>query len=112
MSGRIADYALLSDCQSAALVDRHGSIDWWCAPRFDSRSCFARLLDDDAGHWSIRPALTFDSHRAYDNGTLVLRTSFRTVDLTDALLLSTGPRASCPAAHAMGRLAAANALSQ
>ena len=52
----IADHALLSDCHSAALVDRAGSVEWWCAPRFDSPSLFARLLDDRAGHFSIRPA--------------------------------------------------------
>ena len=49
----IADYALLSDRHSAALVSRAGSIDWLCFPRFDSPSIFARLLGDEAGHWSI-----------------------------------------------------------
>jgi GH15 family glucan-1,4-alpha-glucosidase len=55
----IADYGLLSDCNSAALVSRDGSIDWLCVPRFDSPSVLARILDADAGHWSIRPAAEF-----------------------------------------------------
>ena len=50
----IADYALLSDRHSAALASRDGSIDWLCFPRFDSPSIFARLLGDEAGHWSVR----------------------------------------------------------
>ena len=55
----IAEYGLLADCNSSALVDRAGSIDWLCLPRYDSDAIFARLLDPDAGHWSIRPAGTF-----------------------------------------------------
>jgi len=92
----IADYGFLSDCQSAALVDRHGSIDWWCVPRFDSPSVFGRLLDVDAGHWAIRPVGEFDLERFYLPDSLVLRSVFRTaggeVTLTDAAALSPGAR--------------------
>ena len=47
----VADYGLLADCNSAALVDRDGSIEWLCLPRYDSDAVFARILDADAGHW-------------------------------------------------------------
>jgi GH15 family glucan-1,4-alpha-glucosidase len=92
----IGDYGLLSDCQSAALVSRDGSIDWYSPPRFDSPSVFARLLDPEGGHWSIRPAGDYEVERAYLEDTMVLRTEFRTengrVALTDALALGDGER--------------------
>jgi alpha,alpha-trehalase len=92
----IADYGLLSNCNSAALVDRHGSIDWLCLPRFDSPALFTRLLDPDAGHWSIRPAESFTTERRYLPGTLVLETTFRTdsglVRVTDCMAFAEGQR--------------------
>lgn len=88
---KISDYAFLSDCQSAALVSRRGSIDWFCAPRFDSPSVFGRLLDRDAGYWLIRPRGRFSSRRQYTADTLVLKTTCSTsggaVEITDALAL-------------------------
>jgi GH15 family glucan-1,4-alpha-glucosidase len=85
----IADYALLSDSQGAALVDRSGSIDWACLPRFDSPSTFARLLDGRAGHWRLSPSDPFQAERRYVDGTMVLRTEFRTeggaVSVTEAM---------------------------
>jgi GH15 family glucan-1,4-alpha-glucosidase len=90
----IGDYALLGDCHSAALVGRDGSIDWWCAPRFDSRSAFARLLDRGAGHWSIRPSESYVVERVYLEDTMVLQSTFSTtggvVRLTDAMVLGPG----------------------
>jgi GH15 family glucan-1,4-alpha-glucosidase len=90
MSHPIGDYALLSDCQGAALVSQDGSIDWACLPRFDSPALFARLLGRDAGHWLIAPAEPAQVARAYLADTLVLRTQFRTstgtVALTDAMV--------------------------
>src|SRR5437899_11409780 len=74
----IADYGLLSDCSSASLVSRDGSIDWLCMPRFDSPAVFARLLDADAGHWSIRPAGAFTTTRRYLQGSLAVETIFTT----------------------------------
>ncbi|MDR0357918.1 MAG: glycoside hydrolase family 15 protein [bacterium] len=75
MSDRpIADYALLSDCHSAALVSRQGSIDWLCFPRFDSPSVFARLLDVDGGHWSVTVPEANRVTRRYLDGTMILET--------------------------------------
>ncbi|MEJ7781257.1 MAG: glycoside hydrolase family 15 protein [Solirubrobacteraceae bacterium] len=94
MASAIGDYALLGDCHSAALVGRDGSIDWWCAPRFDSRSAFARLLDPGAGHWSIRPSEPYAVERVYLEDTMVLQSTFSTtggvVRLTDAMVLGPG----------------------
>ena len=102
MSDRpIADYALLSDCRSAALVSTEGSVDWLCFPRFDGPSVFARLLDRDAGHWSIRPAGTVATDRRYHPGTMVLETTFRTPEGTAVLedAMAIGGEGS---AHALG----------
>jgi alpha,alpha-trehalase len=92
----IADYGLLADCNSAALVDRDGEIGWLCLPRYDSPAVFARILDPDGGHWSIVPTQPYRSERRYVDGTLVLETTFTTesgtVKLTDAMAFADGQR--------------------
>ena len=79
----IEDYALIGDCQTAALVGRDGSIDWLCVPRFDSAACFAALLGTpEHGRWLIAPggAQSRAVRRRYRAGTLVLETEFETDD--------------------------------
>jgi GH15 family glucan-1,4-alpha-glucosidase len=80
MPGRIEDYAIIGDMQSAALVCSNGSVDWLCLPRFDSAACFAGLLGDDKhGHWQIAPpAGTGQASRRYQGETLILETQWRT----------------------------------
>ena len=97
-SQRIEDYALIGDTNTAALVSRDGSIDWFCAPRFDSPACLASLLGDEGnGHWSIRPAgeATRVSRR-YRGETLVLETEFVTRSGTARLVDFMPPEAKYP----------------
>jgi GH15 family glucan-1,4-alpha-glucosidase len=92
----IGDYALLSDCRSAALVSRAGSVDWLCCPRFDAPAVFARILGADGGHFAIRPASDFQASRGYIDQTMVLETTFRaqggTAVLTDAMAMGRNDR--------------------
>jgi GH15 family glucan-1,4-alpha-glucosidase len=80
MPCRIEDYALIGDCETAALVGRDGSIDWLCWPRFDSGACFAALLGEpEHGRWKIAPAgKARRIERRYRQGTLILETDFET----------------------------------
>src|SRR6266542_3689099 len=80
MSSRIEDYALIGDCQTAALVSREGSVDWLCLPRFDSAACFAALLGTpEHGRWLLAPKEEVrQSRRRYRDDTLILETDYRT----------------------------------
>jgi GH15 family glucan-1,4-alpha-glucosidase len=86
MSRPIADYGLLSDCHSSALVARDGAIDWLCIPRFDSPAVCARLLDEDGGCWELRPAWEASVTRRYLDDTMVLETTFTTATGDGSLL--------------------------
>lgn len=87
MPSRIEDYALIGDCETAALVSRDGSIDWLCWPRFDSGACFAALLGTpDHGRWRIAPQGPIRAvRRRYLPGTLILETVFETDTGTTSL---------------------------
>ncbi len=80
MAARIEDYALIGDTGTAALVSRQGSIDWFCAPRFDSGACLAALLGSRRhGQWAMAPVGVCERiERSYRGDTLVLETVFTT----------------------------------
>jgi GH15 family glucan-1,4-alpha-glucosidase len=98
MASRIEDYALIGDCETAALVSRDGSVDWLCWPRFDSAACFAALLGDaNNGRWKIAPAAmrgggtSVRVQRRYLPDTLILETEFTTADGAAAVLVDFMP---------------------
>ena len=88
MALRIEDYAMIGDCETAALVGCDGSIDWLCWPRFDSAACFAGLLGTpENGRWLLSPASApLEIKRRYRPGTLILETEFRTETGTAAVI--------------------------
>ncbi|HUY68256.1 MAG TPA: glycoside hydrolase family 15 protein [Alphaproteobacteria bacterium] len=80
MSQNIENYALIGDCESAALVGLDGSIDWLCWPRFDSPACFAALLGHAGnGRWLISPRdAAATVRRRYRGNTMILETTIET----------------------------------
>ncbi|MFF5636492.1 glycoside hydrolase family 15 protein [Streptomyces sp. NPDC012825] len=85
MAGRIEDYALIGDMQTAALVCRDGSVDWLCLPRFDSHAIFAGLLGtEEHGFWRVAPAGPEDAEpapadrRRYRGDSLILESEWDT----------------------------------
>jgi GH15 family glucan-1,4-alpha-glucosidase len=98
MASRIEDYALIGDCETAALVGRDGSIDWLCFPRFDSGACFAALLGgSEHGRWLLAPTNKIRNiQRRYRDGTLVLETDYETDDGSVTLIDCMPPRSQEP----------------
>jgi GH15 family glucan-1,4-alpha-glucosidase len=90
MPSRIEDYALIGDCETAALVCKDGSIDWLCWPCFDSEACFSALLGDASnGRWKIAPAAAgtdIKISRRYQHNTLILETEFTNADAVVVLI--------------------------
>lgn len=89
----IGDHGLLSDRHGLMLVDRAGTITWWCPRRPDGPAVFARLLDEDAGHWSLLARQAQRSHRRYLPDSLLLETTTETATGTLVRLdgLTVGP---------------------
>jgi GH15 family glucan-1,4-alpha-glucosidase len=88
MPCRIEDYALIGDCETAALCGNDGSIDWLCWPRFDSGACFASLVGTpENGRWKLSPVGTVERvTRRYRDRTLILETDFHTPEGTITLI--------------------------
>jgi len=98
MASRIEDYAMVGDLQTAALVGADGSVDWLCFPRFDSPSCFAALLGEEAnGRWRIAPTSADRcTRRRYVEDTLVLETEWDTPGGTVRVVDCMPPRGMAP----------------
>ena len=84
----IESYAVIGDCETAALVGLDGSIDWLCWPDFSSDACFARLLGTtENGRWLLAPAVEAEkTTRKYRDHTLILETTFETADFAVMLI--------------------------
>jgi GH15 family glucan-1,4-alpha-glucosidase len=106
VAGRIEDYALIGDMQTAALVCRDGTVDWLCLPRFDSHAIFAGLLGtEEHGFWRIGPALAADTadtapqaatRRRYRGDSLVLESEWDTPRGTVRVIDFMPPRDGAP----------------
>lgn len=98
MFSNIEDYALIGDCETVALVNRNGSIDWLCWPAFDSDACFSALLGTrDHGRWQIAPGGPIKrSARRYRGDSLILETTFETEDGAVTLIDFMPPRGPSP----------------
>src|SRR3954451_10277605 len=95
---RIEDYALIGDCETAALVGRDGSVDWLCWPRFDSDACFSALLGTpEHGRWLITPKGSVRrASRQYRGDSLVLETELETAEGLVRLIDFMPPRDQLP----------------
>jgi GH15 family glucan-1,4-alpha-glucosidase len=94
---RIEDYALIGDLQTAALVERGGSIDWLCFPRFDSAACFAALLGDSGnGRWLLAPVAGGTTTRRYRGESLILETTWENDQGAVRVIDFMQPRDSAP----------------
>jgi GH15 family glucan-1,4-alpha-glucosidase len=87
VANSIPSDGLIGDLRTGALIDRFGTVAWWCAPRFDSGAIFASLVgDSDNGYWHLGPRGQAHARRAYRGESLVLETIFQQTSGSAALL--------------------------
>ena len=96
----IAQYGVIGDLHSAALIGANGSVDWFCFPHFDSPSIFGALLDDKkGGRFQIHPLDDgVQVKQLYLPDTNILITRFLKADgiaeVTDFMPIEDDPEAS------------------
>ncbi|HEY2594826.1 MAG TPA: glycoside hydrolase family 15 protein, partial [Chloroflexota bacterium] len=95
----ISEHGLIGDLQTAALVATDGSIDWFCCPRFDSPSVFARILDHERGGFFRIAPVNGDTvvKQLYLPDTALLITRFMSetgvAELVDFMPIAQDPKA-------------------
>ncbi len=94
----IRDYAIIGNCETAALINPDGGIDWLCLPAFDAAPVFNRLLDDEkGGDFTICPNEKFEVARCYLENSAIFETKFSTrtgvVRLTDFFVIARATKA-------------------
>lgn len=89
----ISDYGIIGNCETAALVNAKGGIDWMCLPAFDGPSFFGALLDRErGGEFFLRPDSCDRVERRYLGASAILETVYccgeRQVVLTDFFVIA------------------------
>jgi GH15 family glucan-1,4-alpha-glucosidase len=89
---KISDYALVGDTRTAALCAMNGSIDWMCAPSFDSEPIFGKLVGGSGGgSFAFTVDGAVETRRRYVACSAVLETEFDTGEghglLVDAMAI-------------------------
>src|SRR4051812_12781971 len=95
----IKDIALIGDQKSCALIDKHGTVAWYCLWRFDQPSLFSLLIDKEGGYWSVDAAGKVFNSRSYKDDTAILITKFNveggSFTITDFMPVTAGISGIC-----------------
>src|SRR3989344_400040 len=85
-------YGLVGNCQTSALINQEGSVDWLCFPRPDSPPIFGRILDPNGGHFSIEGIGNYTGQQSYLPNTVVLKTVITNEDGSQFEITDFSPR--------------------